>query len=70
MNHESHKTDASEIYCRSCGRDGEKVDLEGREVCEECEGILAARDAEDDEPPCVDDEVGYDPYLGAYSDDC
>lgn len=26
--------------------------------------------ADPDEPPDIDDDCGYDPYLGCYSDDC
>ena len=38
------------------------------EVCELCDGTGVVE--VDDEPPCIDDETGFDPYLGQYTDDC
>ena len=36
-------------------------------ICPKCqEGIFG----EDDEPDDIDDDTGFDPYMGCYTDDC
>lgn len=36
-------------------------------ICPKCqEGIFGA----DDEPADIDDDTGFDPYMGCYTDDC
>ena len=38
-------------------------------ICPKCqEGIFGADD--DYEPPDIDDDTGFDPYAGCYTDDC
>lgn len=39
-------------------------------ICPKCQEDIFGADDEDDYPDNCDDDCGYDPYAGCYTDDC
>lgn len=49
---------------------GEESDLRRVDVIDRYTGEVVAERSDWDEPAGIDDDCGFDPYMGCYTDDC